>query len=486
MNRPRLLVAALFVELAFAGYGCGSASVHETDDGGSAGAGGKATGGHGGAAAGSGAGGAAGMPLAGAGGSGRGGAAGEPGVAGSGGGATGGVAGSGPGGASGTAGHVGTGGNAGSGGKPGAAGSGGGAGHAGSGGQSGAAGQPGSAGHPGSGGSAGQPGSAGHPGSGGNAGQPGSAGSGGGAGQPGSAGSVGAAGMGGGAMGGAGGMTCGFPMPNPPSASLPNPASYDVSTAGVVLDNVTGLAWERTLSATSYTQAEAAAYCSANRLGGWSDWRLPSVLELGTLMDFMQAQGVPMTDPAAFPNTPADNTRASWFQTSTGVAGDATKSWYVDFQNGNNFIDAKGSGRVRCVRPAKVITGRCYVPGARFVAATTGGIATKLDSATGLVWQQGVGPQLMVWSDAVNYCKGLAGNFRLPSIKEMQTIVDYAVASPGPTLDGAFPAPNPASYYYWTSSPLSGVPTGAWLMAIDTGSLSWNGQNAQYLARCVH
>ena len=141
---------------------------------------------------------------------------------------------------------------------------------------------------------------------------------------------------------------------------------------------------------------------------------------------------------------------------------------------------------MRCVRVAKVVSARCYAPGARFVASTTGGISTKLDSATGLVWQQGVGPQLVVWSDAVSYCAGLSGNFRLPSIKEMQTIVDYAVASPGPTINAAFPAPTPASYYYWTSSPLSGVPTGAWLMAADTGALSWNGQNAQYLARCVH
>jgi len=204
------------------------------------------------------------------------------------------------------------------------------------------------------------------------------------------------------------------------------------------------------------------------------------------VMDFTQAQANPKIDPVAFPGTPYDNTRASWFQTSTAVAGDATKSWYVDFQNGNNFTDTKGIGRVRCVRVAAVATARCFAAGARFVASTTGGISTKLDSATGLVWQLGVGPQLVDQSDAASYCQGLSGNFRLPSIKEMQTIIDYTVASPGPTVNAAFPAPNPASYYYWSSSPLSGVPTSAWLMAVDTGSLTWNGQTALYLARCVH
>ncbi|HVT10058.1 MAG TPA: hypothetical protein VHO67_21505, partial [Polyangia bacterium] len=69
MTGPRLLVAALLVEVAFAGYGCGSASLHESEDGGTsdAGAAGKATGGHGGGAAGSGTGGAAATPAAGAG-----------------------------------------------------------------------------------------------------------------------------------------------------------------------------------------------------------------------------------------------------------------------------------------------------------------------------------------------------------------------------------------------------------------------------------
>jgi hypothetical protein len=463
MNGPRLRIVSLVMGLVLVGYGCGAvSSIPQRGDGGQpdAGTGGTATGGAGGAAghgatAGSGAGnagGAGGVPLAGQGGSGGSGGAGQAGEAG-------GKAGGGQSGASGLTG-VGGGDSGGHGGANLA-------------GNSGNSGNSGSGGSGAGGGPAGAGGAAGHGGTGGMGGQPGSGGSAGGA-----AGTT--------STGGAGGMTCGFAMPNPVSASLPNPASYDTSTPGVVLDNVTGLAWEQTLSSNSYTQADAAAYCSSNRLGSWSDWRLPSVLELGTLMDFTKTPSDPKIDPVAFPSTPYDNTRASWFQTSTPVAGDAAKSWYVDFQNGNNLINTAGTGRVRCVRVQKVLTSHCYSAGARFVASTTGGITTKLDSATGLVWQQGVGPQLVAWSDGVNYCNGLAGSFRLPSIKEIQTIVDYTVASPGPTIDVAFPATTPASYYYWTSSLLSGVPTSAWLLASDTGSLTWNGQNATYLARCVH
>src|SRR5436190_8651121 len=40
----------------------------------------------------------------------------------------------------------------------------------------------------------------------------------------------------------------GWPMPNPPSAGLPNPASYDTSRDGIVTDKVTGLIWQRRVS----------------------------------------------------------------------------------------------------------------------------------------------------------------------------------------------------------------------------------------------
>ena len=281
-------------------------------------------------------------------------------------------------------------------------------------------------------------------------------------------------------------MTCGFAMPNPASTSLPNPASYDTSTPGVVLDNVTGLAWEKTLSSSSYSQSEAAAYCSSNRLGGWSDWRLPSVLELGTVMDFTQgADG--SEDRSGRLSGHAQRQHES--QLVSNLDGGCRrrhqelvrrlserKQLHRHQGNGAGALRARRKGRHLALLLARGPVRRLHDRRDQHEAGfgdrarlAAGGRAP----ADGLVRRGRVLP-------------GLAGSFRLPSIKEMQTIIDYAVASPGPTVNAAFPAPNPASYYYWSSSPLSGVPTGAWLMAVDTGSLSWNGQNAPYLARCVH
>src|SRR5215471_9261180 len=42
-----------------------------------------------------------------------------------------------------------------------------------------------------------------------------------------------------------------WPMPNPPSTGLPNPASYDTSVSGVVHDRVTGLDWQSVVDPSS-------------------------------------------------------------------------------------------------------------------------------------------------------------------------------------------------------------------------------------------
>jgi hypothetical protein len=91
---------------------------------------------------------------------------------------------------------------------------------------------------------------------------------------------------------------------------------------------------------------------------------------------------------------------------------------------------------------------------------------TVLDNKTRLIWQQAVPAQSYTWSDAMSYCTsntpGLPGNgWRLPSLKELVTIVDFGQAIPGPVIDRtAFP--NTPSLTFWTSSPKAGSPRTAW------------------------
>ena len=110
-------------------------------------------------------------------------------------------------------------------------------------------------------------------------------------------------------------------MPNPARSGLPNPASYTANADGTVSDDVTGLTWEGTVDGTRYMQADAKNHCAAKGAG----WRLPTRLELVSLVDFTVAAPGPTIDPI-FANAPPEV-----FWTSSPYYGDVGDAWYVGF-----------------------------------------------------------------------------------------------------------------------------------------------------------
>ncbi len=139
----------------------------------------------------------------------------------------------------------------------------------------------------------------------------------------------------------------GWPMPNPDGTGLPNPANYTVNAAAdMVTDNVTKLMWQRNIDAGLYAWAEAQTYCADLDYGGYDDWRLPTAIELVSLVDFTKVSPGPTIDTDAFPNTPAAH-----FWTSSPLAGSASNAWVVFFGRGDtNLGDVTDAVRVRCVR----------------------------------------------------------------------------------------------------------------------------------------
>jgi len=118
-------------------------------------------------------------------------------------------------------------------------------------------------------------------------------------------------------------------------------------TGNRVKDNVTLLEWQREVPATSYNWAAAKTYCDGLVLDGVSDWRLPTRIELVSIVDRTRVN--PAVDAAAFPNTPSE-----WFWTSTPWAGSSSSAWFVTFygngsRNGSLYFVGI-SYRVRCVR----------------------------------------------------------------------------------------------------------------------------------------
>jgi hypothetical protein len=138
-----------------------------------------------------------------------------------------------------------------------------------------------------------------------------------------------------------------LPVPSPPTSS------YDVTTAGVVIDTVTGLWWQQPIDLTNTqnkncasgcTQAQAIAYCANLTLAGHCDWRLPTRIELVSIVDYTKSSGT--INGTAFPNTPSAS-----FWTSSPYAPSAGNAWHIHFNDGSVDTTSVGStDRVRCVR----------------------------------------------------------------------------------------------------------------------------------------
>lgn len=112
-------------------------------------------------------------------------------------------------------------------------------------------------------------------------------------------------------------------------------------------------------------------------------------------------------------------------------------------------------------------------------------------SGTGAVynWYQASGAYDATYNpDTFNICGSLAlagGGWRLPSKKELTSIIDYSIPYPGPTIQQTM-FPNTYSFYYWSSTADASSPSNAWYGGFN-GGLVYNGNkgsNTLYL-RCV-
>jgi len=80
--------------------------------------------------------------------------------------------------------------------------------------------------------------------------------------------------------------------------------------------------------------------------GGYSDWRLPTVKELSTIVNYSISYPGPTIGTAYFPNT-----AASWYWSSTTSVTNTANAWYVNFDFGTVYSNYKNpAGYVRAVR----------------------------------------------------------------------------------------------------------------------------------------
>ena len=267
-----------------------------------------------------------------------------------------------------------------------------------------------------------------------------------------------------------------WPMPNVRLPGLPNPHSYDTQTAGVVVDRVTGLIWQRNLPDKFYTFEAAERQCAGLELAGHHDWRLPSRIELVSLLDTTRIQ--PSIDMAAFPGTPID-----WFWTASPAADSPSAAWYVYFYFGYPKTDDRtNSFSVRCVRSEA----SAPAPGAHYDVHPD----EVLDLATGLRWQRVPAPRPLPFRAAGTYCGQLKVGatlatkkpWRVPTLVELLTLVDEGAAAP--MIDrSAFPD-TPAEPF-WSSSTFANGSELGWYVRFDQGSGLYGRLLEAFRVRCV-
>jgi hypothetical protein len=222
------------------------------------------------------------------------------------------------------------------------------------------------------------------------------------------------------------------------SGNLP---SYTDNGDGTITDNVTGLMWQQD-PGEKMTYQQAVTLAESFELAGYDDWRLPTIKELYSLIQFSgldpssndpNAAGlIPFIDTGYFDFEYGDTSSGervidSQWATSSVYGGTVFSDQRAMF--GVNFADGRIKGYPANGQKTFFVI---YVRGNPgygendFVDNSDG---TITDQATGLTWMQADSGLGMDWESALNYCETLdfagSSDWRLPNAKELQSIVDY-------------------------------------------------------------
>ena len=274
-------------------------------------------------------------------------------------------------------------------------------------------------------------------------------------------------------------------------------SDYTDNSDGTITDNVTGLIWTKTCDTNGdgnidyddkLSYEEAIESITDICIGGYNDWRLPTIKEQYSLIMF---SGI---DPSGYEGNvegliPFINTDYFDFAYGDESAGEriidaqmVTSTLYVaETMNGDetvfgvNFADGRIKGYGTGPLPGQNESKKFYVYYVRgnmqygINVFEDNGDETISDNATGLMWAKNDSAEGLNWEEAlflVQQCNSenyLGYNdWRLPNIKELQSIVDYS-RSPETTNSAAIDplfscseitnANGATDYpYYWSST----------------------------------
>jgi hypothetical protein len=258
--------------------------------------------------------------------------------------------------------------------------------------------------------------------------------------------------------------------------------SFSKRSDRCVLDELSSLLWEDTPHSASaqLSQKDAYAYCDKLSLCGKSDWRLPTVKELESLLVYDDTPEV-VDEIFEYASSSIYWSGTLFFGNPFGVefapyGGQTTLS---------TFIDQIDKAHVRCVEGTSSAKEWVKMDGMVF------------DPESKVYWQDSdeVSAIKETWNDALQYCENLdyknRTNWRLPNVNEMLSLSDASRE----TNDAIFEHRASMAYGYWTSTSFMEQnvkkdqnATYAW-MILNSGTTSYankKGGNANGLAvRCI-
>jgi hypothetical protein len=258
-----------------------------------------------------------------------------------------------------------------------------------------------------------------------------------------------------------------------------NVPSYTNNGNGTITDNITGLMWQQADGGEMTIEA-AFTYADNLVLGGFSDWRLPSPMEGFSILNHQN-------------NNPAMNSTyftasaAEYWWTNTYQAGDNTKVWTTNAGGGignkpkSETISAGGTFRyhARCVRDVTT-----PITIANHFTDNANGTIT--DNVTQLVWQKVPNATAVTWENTLAYAEGLSlgssTDWRLPNIKELQSLNDESSTNPSvnTTFFSTIGVKN-----YWSSTSLPNQTTKAWYFNTQFGTTTYDTKTNTNYVICV-
>ncbi|MBU2997253.1 DUF1566 domain-containing protein [Cellulophaga baltica] len=249
--------------------------------------------------------------------------------------------------------------------------------------------------------------------------------------------------------------------------------AYTDNNDGTITDINTGLMWQKTPDFERHNFYDAFKYVDTLEIGGYTDWRLPTIKELYSLL-YSNGELNPQDLEASIPYI--DTTYfdfeydkrmpyAGQYWSSTKYVKGPIQNIKIEGAFGFNFAD----GHIKSYETGlyfdgtegvhdpgnniRAVRGKQNVYGVNDFVDNNNGTIT--DRATGLMWQKTDDGHTYNWVEALAVAEKstLANhtNWRLPNTKELQSIVDYEKKTI-PAIDENFFEVTNKDSWFWTST----------------------------------